>query len=344
VPRRFAELLAIAVRALEDVSPARLFVVVVVLLAVVHGVIPSHFLVDGTTLALVGFLVVLVLVPLLESATLPGGGGLTFRNNLDRLQQEAQATLDAPLQSAKEAPSVPPSEGGERQPPPVPRSPADGPQELLPPSSLGSTVARTLEEASRSPRIGLMYLASELERATRNLLASTGWDTPSTGRSLRDGINRLVELGVVPQSMPSALELFSLVRNEVVHGRQRATDEEVVRALDAGLTLLHAIEAVPRERHFVVSVGVPVFGDEACTERIESADGIILRSVSPGGQAATLRIFPTTRKTYEVGREVAWEWNPGRQWGPAWYRDDDFGVRQAWLGSMEFVGRHLDDI
>ena len=47
----------------------------VVALIVVHGLDPSGFRVDSTTLALVVVVVVSLLVPLLESATLPGGGG-----------------------------------------------------------------------------------------------------------------------------------------------------------------------------------------------------------------------------------------------------------------------------
>jgi hypothetical protein len=58
-----------------------------------------------------------------------------------------------------------------------------------------------------------------------------------------------------------------------------------------------------------------------------------------------LRVFPTTRTHFERGREVAWDWNRDRSWGPAWYRHPDSGdLQHAWDSSLEFIGRHLDDI
>ena len=56
------------------------------------------------------------------------------------------------------------------------------------------------------------------------------------------------------------------------------------------------------------------------------------------------RVFPTTRSDYRVGKEVTWEWNDERQWGPTWYRDDEFGVMVAWNSSVEFVGRQVEDL
>jgi hypothetical protein len=55
--------------------------------------------------------------------------------------------------------------------------------------------------------------------------------------------------------------------------------------------------------------------------------------------------MPTTQTHFQVGKQVSWEWNGKFVLGPAWYRDSETGeVKQAWVGSTEFIGRHLDDL
>jgi hypothetical protein len=59
----------------------------------------------------------------------------------------------------------------------------------------------------------------------------------------------------------------------------------------------------------------------------------------------TKRIYATTKTHFQKGKQVAWEWNTGRAWKEAWYRDPDSEeIRSAWSGSAEFVGRHLDGL
>jgi hypothetical protein len=331
-----------AIRVLDEVTPARLFVLLVIgALVVLHGLVPTQFVVDGITIGLIGVLVIVVLVPLLKSATLPGGARLEFREKLDRLQREAEAAADSQPVAAE---SHPRQDTRERLPSSEVAAGQTAKAHLREDERGDELTARILDEAARSPKVGLMLLAAELERASRQLLAATGWMTPEAGRSLRAGIQRLVGLGVMPPSLPSAVDLFMSIRNEVVHGRQRVNDDEILRAVDAGLTILRAIDAVPRERHVVVAVQVPVFADEELQSPIDDATGVVLKSISPGGLSFSRRIFPTTRTHFTVGREVAWEWNPERQWGAAWYTDDDAAVKPAWTGSLEFIGRHIDDV
>jgi hypothetical protein len=152
-------------------------------------------------------------------------------------------------------------------------------------------------------------------------------------------------MGVIQEGVQMALRLFQETRNQVVHGRQRATDDEVIRAIDAGLTILAAILNVPRERHYVNAIGLPLFADPGGTEPVPEGTGVRLRSERPPGQGTITRIFPTTRGHFVVGEEVAWEWNAERQWGPCWYRDPSDGdVKEAWRGSLEFVGRNIRDL
>jgi hypothetical protein len=47
------------------------------------------------------------------------------------------------------------------------------------------------------------------------------------------------------------------------------------------------------------------------------------------------------------GVSVGWEWNTDRRqsWGDTWYKDLETGkCTPAWSGSMEFIGRNLNEI
>ena len=330
--------------AVDDVSLVRLFTLaILVSLIILHGLLPSAFIVDGTTVALVAVVVVVVLVPILESATLPGGAGVKLRPKLDRLQREAEAVSEAVATGSPTATITQEEEAAASRPPTLERTEdRHGAVEEAPDEQL---IARVLDETSRSPKVGLMLLASELERAARQLLAGTGWGVAAPDRrSLPAIVQRLVQMGVMPASLPSAVDLFMSVRNDIVHGRGRVADDDILRAVDAGLTILKAIEAIPREHHVVMRVDVPIFQDERLTQSIDDAVGVMLRSRSPGGATSMIRIFPTTQKHFRVGEEVAWEWNVHRQWGPAWYEADDGSAVSAWNGSAEFIGRNLSDV
>ncbi len=191
--------------------------------------------------------------------------------------------------------------------------------------------------------MALILLSAHLERAVRELLLTTGWGT-GPWRGLRTGVERLVEVGVMTAGAASALNSFARVRNGIVHGFAGATDDEVIAAIDSGIALLRVVRAIPRERHFVQHVGVPVFADENMSKELD-VKAVILKAVSPGAAAVTFRIFPTSRMHFEIGMEVAWEWS-GPTHGEAWYADPEDGghIKQAWLGSMEFVGRNIDDL
>jgi hypothetical protein len=135
------------------------------------------------------------------------------------------------------------------------------------------------------------------------------------------------------------------IRNKIVHGADDVNADHILRAIDSGMTILRALEAIPHEINIIYHPGVDVFGDEKCHEKIEGVKGLILETTSPGGTAKSRRIYPTTRTNYEKGKQVAWEWNMARTWNKAWYRDPDTKeIRQAWVGSSEFVGRHIEDV
>jgi hypothetical protein len=303
-----------------------------VALIVLHGVDSTTFHVDTTTVALAAMIVVLALVPLLESATLPGGGGLVFRKQLNALESavsELEAGSDGSLAEPRDA-----SRDGHEH----------GAAAIPAVQALEDVVDQVLREAARSPKIGLMLLSAELERAVRRLLMASGWGAGRPRAALREGVQRLVEIGVLSRSAASTLDLFTQVRAAVVHGSRQPTDDEILRALDSGIQLYSAVAVIPRERHFVWAAGVELFSDEGCTVQTVDATGVILRSVAEPRNVESKRIFPTTL-SFQTGDEVAWMWNTSKQWGPTWYRSLDTSEPvKAWDGSVEFVGRPLDDL
>ena len=130
--------------------------------------------------------------------------------------------------------------------------------------------------------------------------------------------------------------------NSIIHGATDATDNDVFRALDSGISILRSLNALPNEVQVVYHPGVEIFSDAAGTKPIPDAKGIILEIILPGGVTKTLQIFPTTRTHFRKGKKVAWEWNMQQVWPAAWYRDPDTGaIKAAWRSSAEFIGRTL---
>lgn len=233
---------------------------------------------------------------------------------------------------------------------PLPRVDASNPADAGPARGASSTVeAQTqdiLDLAAQSPKAALMQLSATIEREARRLLAATGHADEVPGpASLRAMVEVLERATALQRGTLDVVRNFAEVRNRIVHGHQGTPDDEVLRAIDAGLIILRALATAPRERNVVYHPGVTLYSNADATETVAGARGVILETTSAGGAMKSLRIFPTTRTHFERGREVAWEWNSERSWGSTWYRHPDTGgVEQAWDGSLEFIGRHLDEI
>lgn len=213
------------------------------------------------------------------------------------------------------------------------------------PAETEDLIAGILREAARNPRAALLLLASELEREARQLLASVGHLKERSIVPLAMAVDVLQkQFGGLPGHIPSSLKLFWEVRNRIVHGGQ-AENEEILRAVDSGITILKAIRALPRETNYVYHPGVPIYQDADCTNPWPIGNGVILETETPGGTQRFFRIFPSTKTHFKKGRKVAWEWNLSTVWKEAWYRDPDSGeIRPAWNSAGEFVGRHLDEV
>ena len=249
------------------------------------------------------------------------GQEIELDESLDKLERSAAAV-------AEEVAALPPSTSNE-----APMDAADDPSDGI------------LREASRSPKAALLLLAAELEREARQLLASVGHLKGQKFVPLSQALEVLQkQFGGLPGHIPSSLKLFWEVRNRLVHGGQ-ADQDEILRAIDSGITILKALRAFPRETNYVYHPGVEVFKDQTCTKPWPDTKGVILETETPGGTRRFFRIFPTTRNHFQKGRRVAWEWDNGTVWKDAWYKDPDSGeIKLAWNSALEFVGRHLEDV
>lgn len=259
------------------------------------------------------------------------GQELELAENLDKLEVAAKATIEevpALLLPASDDASASP------QPPMTPEAEHDGDE----------TVSRVLELAGTSPKAALLLLASELERSLTRLLASVGKLQGRDFVPFREGMSILRSHAGLPHNLMASVDLFYGLRNRLVHGRG-VTEDDILRAIDSGVSIYRALMSVPHENHRVVNPGTPVYYDAACSSVIAGAKGVILESYGPDGLARGLRIFPTTRTHFRAGTTVAWEWSAENRFGEAWYRDDETNQpRYAWTSSMEFIGRNLDDL
>lgn len=204
---------------------------------------------------------------------------------------------------------------------------------------------KLLELASRSPKAALMLLASEIEKQLRIFMSTTGHHTLMKETSFGAIASYLGKSGWLTNSMVDTIHGFKAIRNKIVHATEDVNTDLILRAIDSGMTILKALEAIPHEINIIYHPGVDVFSDEHCHQKVEGVKGLILETTSPGGTVKSHRMFPTTRLNYEKGRQVAWEWNMDRVWGNAWYHDPETKqIKQAWGSSTEFVGRYIEEV
>lgn len=205
-------------------------------------------------------------------------------------------------------------------------------------------VRRIIAEAGRSPKAALIMLASELEKAARQALAVTGHLNGRQLVPIQQAIGELHQKYGLPSHVPSSLKYFWDVRNRLIH-RGEGTDDDILRAIDSGISILQALQVMPKEINTVYESGVTLYSDSEAIARIEAAKGLILETSSPNGLSRSFRIFPSTRTHFVKGKQVSWEWNMGLILGSAWYKDPTTGeIKKGWDSSAEFVGRHLDDL
>jgi hypothetical protein len=105
-----------------------------------------------------------------------------------------------------------------------------------------------LHEASRSPKVGLLLLATELEKELRNTLRRL---YPANNSSDSDPINfrrQMDELMTkqkdsLPAELAQSARLFIHARNRIVHGLE-ASPDQILGAIDSGLKILRSLKSL----------------------------------------------------------------------------------------------------
>ncbi|WP_017477252.1 hypothetical protein [Pseudomonas sp. PAMC 26793] len=206
-------------------------------------------------------------------------------------------------------------------------------------------IKEVLDEASRSPRVALITLGGYIEIAARRALASIGTAMkPLRKISAVEAVDRLNhQYGGLPGDVVNAMRIFMDVRNKIVHTRE-ATDEDIISALDSGITLLRTLKALPYETLTVLHHGIPLYADEQCNCQVIGT-GVIIEFMGPGKIRKRQHILPTMCEDYEKGQNLTLEWDLTNIWGETWYVDPESGHQtKAWISSGEFKGRPLDSM
>lgn len=152
-------------------------------------------------------------------------------NDLNQLNQSTKDLAEAPLVSPVATPTT------TTQPPPPALT--DVQQQVF------DVTRQVLAEAGTSPKAALMTLAAQMEAELRTLVQLAGGQV-GTRTAFRDSLQWLRKLGVSDSLLESML-LFRDIRNKIIHGYD-AADDDVLRAIDSGLRILHALGDVRRER------------------------------------------------------------------------------------------------
>jgi hypothetical protein len=206
---------------------------------------------------------------------------------------------------------------------------------------------RILEEALVSPKAALMQLSLEIDRELRKLLVSTGvlgrylaLVSPTPPKALK--LLSSVEGAKVPEELRDTISEFWFLRNTVAH---QDSDVPLV-TFDLGLSILRVLRSIPRPSYIVRKTNVPLYADHHCQNQRQGVRGVWVETFGADSMSQGTRIYPTTRE-YTEGMSVGWEWNPDTRqgWGDTWYKDPETGnCTQAWSGSMEFIGRDINEV
>jgi hypothetical protein len=190
---------------------------------------------------------------------------------------------------------------------------AAAPRVALPAPSAESTAQqeeareRVLNELGRSSKAALLVLASEIEKAVRLVLESNGWSPHQKPVPVGVAFRILSEKGGLPPALLDAVSKFADVRNRLVHGHHAASEDDVVRAVDSGLQILEALQAVPHSVHTVYHPGAELYSDPDGHVPRDGLRALILdNEAKPGKGRVTRSVHPTSRTTYAKDQQVAW--------------------------------------
>lgn len=204
---------------------------------------------------------------------------------------------------------------------------------------------KVISLASENPELGIILLARKIEEEMRRLLAISGHLGGQHSISYHDMAEYLGKNAAVSENLRKSIELFWGIRNKIVHGHRDIRQEELIRTIDIGLTVLSAIRALPYSKSVVVHPGAELYADPEGRQPLEGVKALILEVISPGGASKTINVFPTTKTDYRTGVTVSWEWNMNKVWGECYYRDPETKeIKKAWHSAAEFIGRDIETV
>ena len=200
-----------------------------------------------------------------------------------------------------------------------------------------------LTEAADAPKAIVIIMRQLVGTELRRLLAATGHYGRIGGQIRQISFAEMLKdarVNLLRPELVSSIEKFRALANGVIHGELEPT--VTTEIVPAGLNIIDSLRSIPHQRNFVHNINVAIYSDPQCTIPAQG-HGISLEGVSPSNERK-LYIYPTTRTHFVKGKEVAWEWSRENQWKGTWYRDESGTIKQAWASSLEFVGRHLEDV
>lgn len=208
--------------------------------------------------------------------------------------------------------------------------------------------SQILEIALVNPKSAFMLLVLEIDRELRKLLASTGvlrrylsHPAPTPPEALK--ILASVTGAIIPVELENKIAEFWSMRNSIAHHN---TDDPPPVAFDHGLSLLRVLRGVPRPSYIVRKANIELFSDKKCSVKRTNVKGVLIETFGADGKSQIKQVHPS-RKEYKEGMSLSWEWNPDRHisWDETWYKDPvNEQCKPAWSGSMEFVGRDIDEV
>jgi hypothetical protein len=102
---------------------------------------------------------------------------------------------------------------------------------------------RILNEAGVSPLAAFMRLSSELERVANSLMNDFDPAAKQRKLTLQEAFKRM-PVDIISPEIRRSLQMFSSIRNRIVHENYSVTNSEILRAIDIGLNLLFVLEVV----------------------------------------------------------------------------------------------------
>ena len=219
-------------------------------------------------------------------------------------------------------------------------SPTDG-SSVIDERDVLKEVREVLADAARSPKSALMLLATAIDREMREILTAKvdPKRLEEPGRTYRETLDRLD----LPPEIKEAVRQFNEVKDRIVHG-PLVTDNEALRAIDSGITILNALKSYPRRHWRICEPHVILFEDPNGDRVRDVFHGVTLETRGSDGSKLG-SVVATTAYHFKAGKHVAWEWDVEHRCGQSWYRDPKTNeLKYAFAESPNFIGRHLEDL